>query len=178
MLEQYQTSRCSKRFLQRLLWNLGLCLLLSGVPLSQAREMQGRVGLGYNAQFANAYSAGYRLPGLSIKYGLNREFALEAVFAIATTNPINSTSGVKFFKNIFYESNLNFYFLCGAAFVSVNAQSGVDVVSGFGAEFFIPGLESLGFSVETGAAFNNSTGTYAIKTMGISFLDAGIHFYF
>jgi hypothetical protein len=32
--------------------------------------------------------------------------------------------------------------------------------------------------METGASFHNLTGTFVLRTMGISFLNAGIHFYF
>ena len=40
-------------------------------------------------------------------------------------------------------------------------------------------LRRLGFAVETGALFENvSTGSFVLKTLGVSFLDAGIHFYF
>lgn len=159
-------------------WTLvGLCLLFLSSP-SQSKEMQGRLGLGYNSEFANAYAAGYRLPGISIKLGLTRDLAVAGIFGIATTSPTNSVSAVKFFKNIFFEDHLNFYSMLGAGLLSVNNQSGMEFLGGFGAEFFIPGLESLGFSVETGASFDNSSGSYAIKTMGVSFLDAGIHFYF
>jgi hypothetical protein len=66
----------------------------------------------------------------------------------------------------------------GLGLISMNSTSGFQVITGFGVEFFPPGLESLGFSVETGASFDNGNGSYALKTLGVSFLDAGIHFYF
>lgn len=48
-----------------------------------------------------------------------------------------------------------------------------------GAEFFIPGLESVGFSFETGGALHNlSNGSMSFRTVGVSFIDAGMHFYF
>ncbi len=140
--------------------------------------MQGRLGLGYNDEFVNA------LPAVSIKYGLTRDIAAEGVFGIATTSPVNSTVAVKFFKNIFYETNLNFYFLLGGGLLTAGAagatsgNTGVEFLSGFGAEFFIPGLESLGLAIETGGSLDNLTGTFILKTLGVSFLDAGIHFYF
>jgi hypothetical protein len=87
-------------------------------------------------------------------------------------------TALKFFKNIFYENNLNFYYMAGVGLLNFNGQGGVQAITGFGAEFFVPGLESLGLSVETGASFDNGTGSYALKTLGVSFLDAGIHFYF
>lgn len=153
-----------------------LCLFFSAS--AQSRELGGRLGLGYNSQFANAYSNGARYPGISVKYGLSSEMAVEGVFSIATTSPTNSATGLKVFRNLFLETNLNFYSMLGAGFLSINGQSGFELLGGFGVEFFIPGLESLGFSMETGMSFDNGSGNYALKTLGISFLDAGIHFYF
>ncbi|MGK5083788.1 hypothetical protein WDW37_10840 [Bdellovibrionota bacterium FG-1] len=154
-------------------------LTLSLLPSSDAlaRDLQGRLGLGYNAEFANS-SLGARVPGISIKYALTRDIASELVAGIATTSPINTVTGVKFFKNIFLETNLNFYFMLGGALLSANSNSGAQFMGGFGAEFFIPGIESLGFAVETGGSFDNLSGSFTLRTLGVSFLDAGIHFYF
>ena len=85
---------------------------------------------------------------------------------------------MKFFKNVFYETNLNFYFMAGAGIVSGNSKTGLEVLSGFGTEWFFPGLESLGFAMEVGGSVDNLSGSYALKTLGVSFLNAGIHFYF
>jgi hypothetical protein len=68
--------------------------------------------------------------------------------------------------------------MAGFGILNMNNQGGVDLIAGFGAEFFVPGVESLGFAIETGASFDNGSGSYALKTLGVSFLDAGIHFYF
>src|SRR5579885_2185916 len=146
--------------------------------LAWAKDMQGRLGLGYNGQWANAEQTG-GVPGVSLKYGLTRDIATELVVGVATTNPSNSVVGIKFFKNLFYETNLNFYFMLGGGILSGNGRSGAEFLGGFGAEFFIPGIESLGFAVETGGLFENvSTGSFVLKTLGVSFLSAGIHFYF
>lgn len=150
-------------------------------PLTEAREMQGRLGLGYNSEFSNLSSGtSQKLPGVSIKYGLTRDIAIEGILAVQTTNPGNSVTAVKFFKNLFYEQNLNFYFMIGGGTISPTTSSGTgaEFIGGFGAEFFIPGIESLGFSVETGATFDNTSGTFVLRTLGVGFLDAGIHFYF
>ncbi len=142
-----------------------------------ARELQGRIGLGYNAEFKNfSYTNG--VPAISIKYGLTRDLAIEGVFGTSSRTPSNSVAGAKFFKNVFYETNLNFYFMLGGAVLSANAVSGAEFLSGFGAEFFIPGVESLSFSMETGASFDNLSGSFALETLGVSFLNAGMHFYF
>jgi hypothetical protein len=146
--------------------------------VARAKDMQGRLGLGYNAEFANSQATG-GVPGVSIKYGLTRDIATELVVGVATTDPSNSVVGIKFFKNLFYETNLNFYFFLGGGILSAGGRSGAQFLGGFGTEFFIPGIESLGFSVETGGLFENvSTGNFVLKTMGVDFLSAGIHFYF
>jgi hypothetical protein len=86
--------------------------------------------------------------------------------------------GFKLFKNIFFETNLNFYAMGGLGFVRALNHSGTDFLAGFGSEFFIPGLESVGFSFEVGAAMTNITGSSALSTFGATFLDAGMRFYF
>lgn len=153
----------------------GLILLAS--TLGHARDMHGRLGLGYNAQFANT-SETNGTPGVSIKYGLTRDIAIAGIVAINTGSPTNSATAIKLFKNIFLETNLNFYFVFGGGIVKANDNTGAEFLGGFGAEFFIPGLESIGFSIETGAALSNISGSFALRTIGVNILEAGVHFYF
>jgi len=142
-----------------------------------ARELQGRMGVGLNSEFSNM-SASNGVPAVSIKYGLTRDIATELAVAISTATPSNSLTGLKLFKNIFFETNLNFYAMVGAGILSGDNRSGAEFLGGFGAEFFIPGIESLGFSMETGASANNLSGSFILKTLGVSFLNAGMNFYF
>jgi hypothetical protein len=179
----YQTtsSAVRKSKFKSLLALIALFALLSPA-VSHARDMQGRLGLGYNAEWANFYSSG-GVPSVSLKYGLTRDIATEFSVGVSTANPSNSSTALKLFKNIFYETNLNFYFMVGGAVVSAaNAgggkNTGAEFLGGFGAEFFIPGIESLGFAMETGAELDNLSGSFVFKTLGVSFLNAGIHFYF
>jgi len=152
-----------------------LLLTLTSTPVL-ARDLQGRVGLGYNAQFDNASTAG-GVSALSLKWAVTKDIAINPIVGVATSNPGNSVFGVKFYKNVFYETNLNFYFLLGGGLVTGGGASGAQVLGGFGAEFFIPGVESLGFSFEAGGALSTLSGTI-LKTYGASLLNAGIHFYF
>ena len=115
---------------------------------------------------------------MSAKYAFTKDIAGELIVGLSTASPVNSVDAVKFFKNVFLETNLNFYFMLGGGLVSANSHSGAEFLAGLGLEFFIPGLESLGFAVETGGSFDNVSGSFALKTLGVSFLDAGIHFYF
>lgn len=159
---------------------VGLCFLsvILSPSSAQARDLQGRLGLGYNAQFANYREAGGGVPAAAVKYAFTKDIAMEGIVGLATTKPSNSVMGMKLFKNIFFENNLNFYFMAAGALVSANSKSGADFQSGFGAEFFIPGLESIGFSMEVGADLTNITGSFVFRTLGASFLHAGMRFYF
>lgn len=157
---------------------VGFFLLLFFLPCGSAfaRDLEGRLGLGFNSEFAN-FSATNGVPAISLKYGLSRDTAVEGVVGIATGSPGNSVTGGKFFKNLFFETNLNFYFMAGAAILTGDHNKGSEFLGGFGCEFFIPGLESLGFSMETGGTFDNLSGSFVLKTLGVSFLNAGMHFY-
>ncbi len=152
-------------------------LVLCVIPQAQAKDMHGRFGLGYNSQFANS-TALFAVPGISIKYAFTRDLAGELIGGVATSAPSNSVAALKLFKNIFFENNLNFYLTIGGGVLSGGGLVAAQFLAGLGVEFFIPGIESLGFAVETGASLDNLAGYFIVKTMGISFLSAGIHFYF
>jgi hypothetical protein len=164
---------CFRKF--ALCW---IVLLLSpALQNAHARELQGRLGLGYNSEFANSTTTD-RVPGVSLKYGLTRDIAVEGIVGVSTSSPSDTVAALKFFENLFFETNLNFYFTFGGGVLSARGRTGAQFLGGFGAEFFFPGLESLGFSMEAGGSFDNLNGSFALKTVGVSFLDAGIHFYF
>ncbi len=154
-------------------------LILGFSSSSDARDLQGRLGLGYNSEFANSHPQTVGgTPGISLKYALTRDIAMAGILGMNTASPKNSVVGLKFFKNFFLETNLNFYFFLAGALVSGNSVNGAEFLSGFGSEFFIPGIESLGLSFELGASLNNLSGSFALRTLGVSLLNAGVHFYF
>lgn len=169
--------RCLQSLVRRSLFFVPVLTLLLFAPVSEAKELQGRLGLGYNSEFAN-FGAGTGAPGVSLKYGMTRDIAVEGIVGVNTSSPSNSVTALKVFKNLFYETNLNFYFMLGGGILSANGNTGAEFLGGFGAEFFIPGLESLGFAMETGGSLDNLSGSFVLKTLGVSFLNAGIHFYF
>jgi hypothetical protein len=158
--------------------SVALASLLVAVPKASARDLQGRLGLGYNAQFANYRESGGTVPAIAAKYAVTKDIAFEGVLGFATTKPANSVIGMKFFKNLFFENNLNFYSMLAGGIVAANGNSGFDFQGGFGSEFFIPGLESVGLSFELGVELTNITGSMVFRTVGASFLHAGMRFYF
>jgi hypothetical protein len=152
--------------------------LLVTMTTAHARDLQGRLGLGFNAQFANQREVNGGVSAISAKYAVTKDIAFEGIVGLATTKPGNSVIGMKFFKNLFFENNLNFYSMLAGGLVAANNTSGIDLQGGFGSEFFIPGLESVGFSFEVGGEITNISGSMVFRTMGASFLDAGMRFYF
>ncbi|MFN7685559.1 MAG: hypothetical protein ACK5QT_09125, partial [Oligoflexia bacterium] len=89
-----------------------LLAVFTGSLPANARDLQGRLGVGYNAQFVNSV-LGPSVPGVSIKYALSRDLAVSAIVSAKTASPTSSASGVKLFKNLFLETNLNFYMALG-----------------------------------------------------------------
>lgn len=164
--------------LARVSWIPALFLLLTSP--AQAKELVGRVGLGYNAQFANtALTNG--VPAISVKYGLAPRAMIEAVGGFYSGSDGSGVAALKYLQTIHAESYANFYFLLGGGYVSANHRTGTEWIGGLGGEFFIPGVDSVGLSFEAGMSLENLTstsGSYVLKTFGISFIQAGMHFYF
>jgi hypothetical protein len=162
-------------------WIAVLALFLGGSTLpfapAEARDLRGRVGLGYNAQFSNMDVAG-GVPGLAVRFNMSREMAFEAIFGINTGTVANSAVGGKFYINLHHENYVTFYSTVGLGYLTGGGSSGIELLGGIGAEFFIPGLESIGFSFEAGVSGENLTQSFAIKTYGDSFVTAGVRFYF
>jgi hypothetical protein len=153
-----------------------LFLATSSSALAEDKSLRGRLGVGFTNQIATSVDG--TIPALSGKYYFSKGTAF-SVGAGFDTRTANSTIalGLKLYKNLFYESNLVFYTGGGMAFV--NRQGSKLQASLFlGSEFFIPQVPSLGLSFEAGIRGDNTSGSFALRTTGDSFLTAGMHFYF
>lgn len=165
--------------MQRIFSILFTILVLVGSNSAHSKELFGRIGLGYNAQFAQTTTTN-GVPALSIKYGLNPRTMLEAVAGYYSGTGGTGVAALKFMQTLHSESYANFYFVFGGGLVSTVLKSGTEFLGGFGAEFFIPGVESVGISFEGGLDFENvssTSGSMVLKTFGASFINAGMHFY-
>jgi len=154
-------------------------LTLSLEPVS-AKELFGRFGLGYNAQFANTSQVN-GTPGISLKYGLAPRSSLELIAGFYSGNQGTGVFAGKYMQTVHAESYANFYFLVGAGYVYANQRNGVELLGGLGSEFFIPGVDNVGISFEAGMSaesLTSNSGSLALKTFGVSFLNAGMHYYF
>jgi len=154
---------------------------------SQAKDMTSRLGVGYMNDFSIQ-----PLPSIAVKYYPSTDIAVSAALGV-DTNTTNTTGGssafgfgAKFYKTIFTEDNLNFFMGAGAGLVSLAPASGGSgstnsgfELSGFaGAEFFIPGLDSLGFNFSAGVGVTSLSSGVRFRTIGESPLNAGMFFYF
>jgi hypothetical protein len=155
--------------------------LITSLSVSaEAKELLGRIGLGYNAQFANT-SMVNGSPGISMKYGIAPRSAIEVIAGFYSGNNGSGVAAFKYMQTIHPESYANFYFLTGAGYVYASGRNGVEILGGLGSEFFIPGVDSVGISFEAGMSaetLSSSTGSFVLKTFGVSFLNAGMHYYF
>jgi hypothetical protein len=150
------------------------------------KDMSNRLGVGYSDSFSIS-----PLPSVAVKYYPNNDWALSLALGI-DTNTLNSGGnsdfglGGKFYKTIFTESMLNFFMGAGAGLISQGPASGGTgtTSSGFelegfgGCEFFIPGLENIGFDFLFGVGVTSISSGVRFRTIGESPLKAGMYFYF
>jgi hypothetical protein len=142
-------------------------------------DLRGRVGVGATNQLANGVSA------LSLKIQRSKTFGLGAILGFKS-NEDNTLygAGVKFYRIIFDEPQLNFY-LAGL-FATQNyldeaegkTKPGLQLDGTLGSEFHFSGMENIGFSFEFGlsARQSDTTGS-SFQTLGDQFLKAAFHFY-
>jgi len=142
----------------------------------EQKSLRGRLGVGFTNQVATTPDG--TIPALSAKYYVSRGLAAALATGFDTRSP-NSTLalGAKVFKNVFLESNLIFFLGGGLAYVN-RLGSRLQGSLFLGSEFFLAQLPSLGLSFEAGIRGDSTSGTFAIRTTGDSFLTAGMHFYF
>lgn len=153
---------------------LALCLLFF-VPGAHALEKTNRLGVGMTNQLKNEF------PALSFKMQKSRSFGYGGMVGLSTSDKDGGYGvGLKLYRNIFDEPQLNFY-MAGAGALLQNkidgkSYSGFQFDLSFGSEFHFTGLNSLGFSVEFGVSANKKK-DFVFETIGNNFLVAGIHFY-
>jgi hypothetical protein len=147
----------------------------------EEKNLRGRLGIGFTNQITTT-AAGNSIPALSAKYYIGRSFATSLQIGFdtrsgPTTGGSTMVLGGKLFRNMFTESNLIFYIGAGLAYIN---HSGTNLQGSlfFGSEFFLTQIPSLGLSVEAGVRGDSTSGSFAIRTTGDSFLSGGMHFYF
>ncbi len=153
---------------------LALCLFFHVIG-AYALEKNNRMGVGMTNQLKNDF------PALSFKTQKSRSFAYGGMAGLSSSQSNGGYgAGLKLYRNIFDEPQLNFY-MAGMAAILANKMAGVNYSGfqfdlSFGSEFHFSGLNSLGFSFEFGVSANKKK-DFVFETLGNNFLVAGIHFY-
>ncbi len=149
--------------------------------LLMAADLRGRMGIGFTNQLAN------ELPAISMKVQQTKTFAIGGLLGFKSNEDATLYgAGVKFYRIIFDEPQLNFY-LAGLIAtqnyidaVTDKTKTGYQVDGTLGSEFHFQGLESIGFSFEFGLSARNTSpkgGGNSFQTLGDQFLKAAVHFY-
>ena len=155
--------------------SLTLLLFLASWNVS-AMDRRGRLGVGMTNQLA------IDIPAISLKFQRSRTFAMGALmgFNSSSTNG-GYGAGLKFYRIIFEEPQLNFYTsLLGAALKTQTTlvdKTGFQFDLTMGSEFSFAGIESLGFSLEFGISAHKKVNDFVVQTVGHQFINAGVHFY-
>ena len=146
---------------------------------ADAKDLASRLGVGYADQFGMSRE----LPSIALRYYPQADIGVSAQLGIDTQKD-NSRFGflAKVFRVVFMEENMNFYIGGAGGLLSEELsgrnESGFLLNGFFGAEFFLPGLDSLGFSFEAGVGVTSLGSGVAFRTVGDHPLRAGITFYF
>ena len=159
---------------------LALLVLVGAAGFStkaQAKDLSSRLGVGYRNSLVTM-----SLPSVAIFYYPSPDYSFLGSLGVDTEDNNSKfafAGGVR--RVIFKEDNMNFF--GGGHVAMVNQEiagskdSGYELAAVVGGEFFLPGLESLGFNFETGMGITTVKKT-RFRTLGDSFLNAGIVFYF
>lgn len=138
---------------------------------AKAYSLIGRLGMGTTNQLVGDMQA------ISIKVQRSRNTAFGAVMGLSSGTTTDYGFGVKLYRIIYDEPQLNFFAAGLLALLSQNDNSGFQADATFGTEFHIQGIESIGFSFEFGASLNKLDDDTTFETVGHSIVKAAIHFY-
>ncbi len=153
---------------------LGLTFLFNSNLM--AVDLSNRLGVGLTQQYKNNLSA------ISLKVQKSNAYAFGATLGLSTSERHGGyTAGLKIYRIIFQEPNLNFFSGFGVALISekinYQASSGYQADVTLGSEFHLKGIESIGFSFEFGLSMSKIHDDAVFETSGHNLIQAAIHFY-
>ncbi|WII70827.1 organic solvent tolerance protein [Bdellovibrio sp. 22V] len=154
---------------------LALCLIAFAGTV-EAKELTNRLGVGVKK------NTSLDLPELAAVYYPNSDIAFAGGLGVDTQEDASRFSfnaGVR--RIVFKEDNMNFYMGGSVGLVNFETlgekESGFELNALFGGEFFLPGLDSLGFTFEGGVGVI-SADNVRFRTIADGPFSAGIIFYF
>lgn len=150
-------------------------LLFAG--MAQAKDLTNRLGVGYRDSYVT-----FSLPSIAAFYYPSPDVGVVGSLGVDTEeNNSKFALGAGLRRIVFKESNMNFFMGGNIAMinneVSTQKDSGFEIAGLVGGEFFLSGLDSLGLNFETGVGITNVKKT-RFRTLGSSFVGAGMSFYF
>jgi hypothetical protein len=134
-------------------------------PTVQAADHRGRLAFGFHAGLGSipALSVRYALPTSSPK--VNAQVELDAGIDTGVGAGMSLVAGGRVLYGVVAEDNLSLYVAGGAAYVAEPESYVIRLQPAVGTEFFLFGLENLGFGVEWG--FNIDLGeSFRLQTIG------------
>jgi hypothetical protein len=153
-----------------------LLLSLLLVSEAEAKDLRQRVGVGYANQLPH-------IDALSVKLGVPTSdpavnVQVQGLFGVSLLDDTDDAlfAGGRVLYGIVAEDNLNLYAIAGAGYFQNGARSGFRLQPAIGSEFFLFGLENLGFSLEWGLTVDFAGGR-DLYTVG-SGAGLGVHYWF
>lgn len=157
-----------------MLCTMALALIVGS---AQAKDLSGRVGVGFNHNFGD-HSA------ISVRYALPLgdpalQVQVEGFGGLALNNGNTGwfIAGGRALGAVVVEDNMNLYLAAGAGYMTDGTQntSALRLQPSMGAEFFLFGLENLGFMTEWGVNVDlgSVTGVSTAANAGV-----GVHYWF
>jgi hypothetical protein len=166
-----------------------LFLLIPLLGLShnaEAKDLRGRFGVGFNQQLGHvsALSVRYALPTNSHAMNIQLEgnFGLDTASALqpdgesgAFVSDRRVFSGARLLYGVVAEDNMTLFGAGGVGILTNTDSTTVRFQPSMGADFFLFGLDNLGFTVEWGLNLDTG-GNPGIETTAS--MAAGVHYWF
>ena len=156
-----------------------LLLLLTAISVAlpaHAKDLRGRSAVGFNQQFGHvsALSVRYGLPTSSpvINVQVEGAFGLETA---ATEDGGNVFTGARVLYGFLAEDNMNLFAGGGVGVLTHPDKTIIRTQPAMGADFFLFGLENLGFTIEWGLNIDIGP-TSGVSTTAAA--AAGAHYWF
>lgn len=159
----------------RLLRLLTTTVFAAAPAIASAKDLGGHVGVGAEQSLGG-------LSALSLRYGfptgkptLNIGVGVDAGVDAISGGTTDFYGGARLYFGVVAEDNMNLYLGAAAGYASTGGNTAIRVAPNIGAEFFLFGLDNLGFLAEM-AVNVDIGGATEISTFGSPAV--GFHYYF
>lgn len=150
-----------------------LCLL---APEASAKDLRSKVGLGFHQQFGDVTALSLRFGVPAAKPTTNVQLEIDAGFELMADTDPTFFAGGRLLYGVVAEDNMNLYLGAGGGYALAGPDGFFRIQPVVGAQFFLFGLENLGFSVEWGVSVDLGD-AWAVRTVGTA-PNVAVHYYF